>query len=294
MDISSEDKMNFKIAEKICHYKVRESLEENISQSSGTKAPKKDIDEINIPNLINKSLEEAFKDVSNLGITIEKNDAFDLLLNVEEKLEETQENTCDLQTNDNENLLENLEVANEGSTDIGQNVLANDLVLVQDENLLEDNIDLKDYSDQKINISEGSPYLRVTLPNDKVRVIKKSSFIWLLDEGNGRNDIDIQPSSSQLGKKFKNSKARKQKGNQNNTRNNDDSDTDHSSDGDVIFMESDDSPYFEEEESPSEDIKEIKSIEQIKQGDFVLVSFVGGKRNAQKFNYICMYCAKDH
>lgn len=51
-------------------------------------------------------------------------------------------------------------------------------------------------------------------------------------------------------------------------------------------MESDDSPY-EEEESPSENIKQLKSIEHIKQGDFVLVSFVGGKRNTQTFNYIC-------
>lgn len=64
------------------------------------------------------------------------------------------------------------------------------LVLVQDETLLHDKIYLRDYSDQKIDITEGSPYVRVILLNNNIRVIKKSSFIWLLDEGNGRENTD--------------------------------------------------------------------------------------------------------
>ncbi|CAG9766000.1 unnamed protein product [Ceutorhynchus assimilis] len=97
----------------------------------------------------------------------EEADHFKDFTEAAKKLEETRENNCD-----NENLekiiFNDNEVTNEGNIDIGQNVLANDLVLVQDENLLDDNIDLRDYSDQKIYISEGSPYLRVTLPNDKM------------------------------------------------------------------------------------------------------------------------------
>lgn len=100
-------------------------------------------------------------------------------MNNEENLEESREEYCDL-FNDNENPPENLDeilfddngmtkgVTTEGGTDIERHVLANDLVFVQDETLLHDKIDLRDYSNQKIDITEGSPYVRVILLNNKL------------------------------------------------------------------------------------------------------------------------------
>ncbi|KAF5288441.1 hypothetical protein FQR65_LT02093 [Abscondita terminalis] len=55
----------------------------------------------------------------------------------------------------------------------------------------EKDIDLKDYSDQNIDLSSGkTPFLKVILENEETMIIKKSSYCWLLDEGKGKISND--------------------------------------------------------------------------------------------------------
>lgn len=58
------------------------------------------------------------------------------------------------------------------------------------ENCIENEIDLKDYSATNIDLCEMSPFLEVVLPNNKHIVTKKSSYCWLLEEGKGRISTD--------------------------------------------------------------------------------------------------------
>lgn len=62
-----------------------------------------------------------------------------------------------------------------------------------------------------------------------------------------------------------------------------------SEDEEVEYAESDDSVWNveDEKEDEIEQIKVIENINQLKNGCFVLVNFMGGKRNSQKFVYVC-------
>lgn len=72
---------------------------------------------------------------------------------------------------------------------------------------------LKDYSESTTDLSPTSPFLKIKVKN-KIAIIKKSSFCWLLDESNGRLSTDrLQRfiSGKQKGRKERKSEVKRVK-----------------------------------------------------------------------------------
>ncbi|CAG9820729.1 unnamed protein product [Phaedon cochleariae] len=107
-------------------------------------------------------------------------------------------------------------------------------------------LDLKDYSNKDVDTSENSPYLKMSLDKDRSIIIKKSTFVWLLDEGNGRVSSDrlkrfvvTKKRSSSTGTDAKASKQVKNKSRQ-------ESETDPDDD-EVVYDDSTDTEHFSDD-----------------------------------------------
>lgn len=157
-----------------------------LKKNSNFISPSESPSDLNIDELIQKSRENAFTDATNLGMFVDINstDVLDINLDISKLVSDD--------TIDNVN---NQETAYERSDTTIQNTeeqalitsfLENDAIL---RNTLDKDADLKDYSGKNIEISETSPYLKIYF-NNVWKIIKKSSFCWLLEEGSGRVSND--------------------------------------------------------------------------------------------------------
>ncbi|KAK4882365.1 hypothetical protein RN001_005684 [Aquatica leii] len=146
-----------------------------------------DMINIEIDSIVEDALENAYQDAKTVGMLVKKDICYlaELAINPEIEFGEVQTDITSV-TNDQPeySLEENLE----------RNILAEDNHLLQsnandDVSQLQNDIELKDYSNKNVDLSENSPYLKVTLPT-KTMVIKKSAYCWLLDTGNGKITSD--------------------------------------------------------------------------------------------------------
>lgn len=193
----------------------RERKKEHEFYSKGVhQVTQQEINNISFQDLIEKAMTDAYTDAVSFGMNIDKEEAMSCNIsvangdkNIEMNLnlnESEDESDDDEEQKDQEKRVE-IETEN-GKEDIEseefpivQTFLNNDLQLhshfnSDNENTVTKDIDLKDYSHKNVDLSENSIFLKVilpsTFPNVKTAVIKKSSYCWMLDEGNGRVSTD--------------------------------------------------------------------------------------------------------
>ena len=100
---------------------------------------------------------------------------------------------CEEEIIDNEFIIVDEKEKTCNEKDLFKDFVENDKELVPstlEEHNIETDLDLKDYSNKNVDLSENGSYLKLTLPNSKTIVVKKSSYCWLLDEGNARVSTD--------------------------------------------------------------------------------------------------------
>ena len=122
-------------------------------------------------------MEAAHRDILNFGIEIDMDVGNILNLNI------NREEVVDSQTTV-ENIIPEVSDHEHFST-----------FLKHDEDLenntdKEGGLDLKDYTGRNVDLSGNSPFLKVSLPNKKDIIVKKSLFCWLLEEEKGRISTD--------------------------------------------------------------------------------------------------------
>lgn len=139
---------------------------------------------VDITSLVEKALQDAMKEVQQVGIIADKEDF--LQLDLERVLEGIPENnTTDRDDTDNFQIKENpYEDKDNNESELMEIPREVETFVYKD-----DELDLKDYSDKIKNVEENSAYVEVQL-KDGSAIIKKSSFCWLLSECNGRISND--------------------------------------------------------------------------------------------------------
>lgn len=147
-----------------------------------------DLDGLDISEIINQAMEDALTEAEELGIDADRTICW--------RMDTTAVEPEHIELDDGEEeIIENeLILDSEGEKDLFKDFLANDKELVSPgENIktsIETDLDLKDYSDKNVDVSENGSYVKLFLPDSKTIVVKKSSYCWLLDEGNGRVSTD--------------------------------------------------------------------------------------------------------
>ncbi|KAF5279100.1 hypothetical protein FQA39_LY05778 [Lamprigera yunnana] len=144
---------------------------------------------IEIDSLVEDALENAYQDAKTVGMLVKKDICYlaELAINPEIEFGEVQTDITSVTNDQTEYSLEK---------NLKRNILAEDNDLLQsdandDVNQLQNDIELKDYSNKNVDLSENSPYLKVTLPNETM-VIKKSAYCWLLDTVQSPFTIELE------------------------------------------------------------------------------------------------------
>lgn len=155
---------------------------EKICQKNANMSNTNSVDlNLDFDKIVGQAMRDASQDCQKLGLQLEHDDC-----NIVDIANNWQDEENDSVNRETVNTCGNLDL---NLTDNFNTFIINDSVL---EGLNRENLDLKDYSGDYANkdLAECSPFVRVNLSNGKSKIIKKSSFCWLLYEGKGKVSVD--------------------------------------------------------------------------------------------------------
>ncbi|KAL0100589.1 hypothetical protein PUN28_019732 [Cardiocondyla obscurior] len=147
----------------------------------------KDIEDLNITEIVEEALKNAIKSTEELGIEVTSDTDWKL---VDIPLQ-TLDDDCkfeDMECEIDNNCIINAKSTNTEDVDI---CISNSDLFDDPNDIRSENLELKDFSEKvsKSSIIENSPFIEIEI-NKKIIVVKKSSYCWLLDEGNGKISTD--------------------------------------------------------------------------------------------------------
>lgn len=140
------------------------------------------IENLNVKEIIELALKNAIENTNKLGMKIE-NDTHWKFINI--PLQIVDDNKFD----DTEREIDNDCSINIGSTNVED--VDNSILFDNSDNFKLESLELKDFSKQvsQKSITEDSPFIEIKV-NDKIMIVKKSSYCWLLDECKGKVSTD--------------------------------------------------------------------------------------------------------
>ncbi|KAL0100980.1 hypothetical protein PUN28_019401 [Cardiocondyla obscurior] len=134
----------------------------------------KDIEDLNITEIVEEALKNAIKSTEELGIEVTSDTDWKLV-------------DIPLQTLDDDCKFED-GITNTEDVDI---CISNSDLFDDPNDIRSKNLELKDFSEKvsKSSITENSLFIEIEI-NNKIIVVKKFSYCWFLDEGNGKISTD--------------------------------------------------------------------------------------------------------
>lgn len=143
---------------------------------------------LDFDEIVSRAKKDAMEDCKNLGVEIENNfcNIVDIINRWQNEDDDSLKREINIENRETVSTVENQDLE-PNATDNFRNFVDNDSVL---ETLNREDLDLKDYSYKNIDLTESSPFVKISLPKGKSKIIKKSSFCWLLFEGKGKVSVD--------------------------------------------------------------------------------------------------------
>lgn len=166
-----------------------------------------EVRDLNITNIVETALRDVLAQMKTLGVEVRDSDAWEKngipLIGTKNTEKEVASHQILISEDDLEKEIDNLYCSSSlvpetntqvlksifDSDESAENCAEKECQDLDTDNNAPSDICLKDYSKLASEVDVNSPYLKISV-NNKVKVIKKSSFCWLLDEKNGKVSTD--------------------------------------------------------------------------------------------------------
>jgi len=145
-----------------------------------------DIENLNIKAIVEKALKNVIESTEKLGMKITSDTDWKFVDIILRDLD----NDCKF--DDIECDIDNDCTINSKNTNVEDvDICASSSILFDDSDFKLESLELKDFSKQisRKSITENSPFVEIKV-NDKIMIVKKSSYCWLLDECKGKISTD--------------------------------------------------------------------------------------------------------